>query len=112
MIGKTLGGGTLMTNVLIQYVSGAGWKMFQKKISKSFLVYFVVGVISTVISTILLYVGRELFFISVVILNPAITLLMFFVKYIMYDKGGMVQKETKHQETKPCMCQTVELMDR
>ncbi len=61
--------------------------------------YVVIGVflalLSIIISTIFLYIGREIFNISLVYLNPIISVFMFIfgflLKYLLYDKWDMLK---------------------
>jgi hypothetical protein len=68
---------------------------------KSFRRYTMVGIIifiiSTILTTVLLYVGREWLLISIVILNPIIKVVDFavgfFAKYFMYDRYNMIKED-------------------
>lgn len=68
---------------------------------KSFRRYCWVGgivfVISTILTTVLLYVGREWLYISLVVLNPLIKVVDFgfgfFAKYVLYDQYQMMKDD-------------------
>lgn len=70
--------------------------MFRKK---SFRKYVIIGlsvmVTTTTLSTLSLYVGREMMGISVLILNPVVSLSMFtfgfLMKYYLYDRWDMLK---------------------
>jgi hypothetical protein len=72
--------------------------MFKKK---SFRKYLAIGlfvlVVTTVVRTALLYVGREVMGISLLILSPYISLMMFLMgfmlKYVCYDRWDMLKDD-------------------
>ena len=72
------------------------WTTIKEKfMEKNFIKYLWISIITTiitiVISTILLYVGREWFLISIIIINPIIKIIEmafgFVFKYYMYKKN-------------------------
>lgn len=75
--------------------------MFKRKVFRDYVYIGLLSfLISTIFSTILLFVGRELFLISLVFLNPIIRIIDFFfgffLKFYLYDKKNMFKEDKIH----------------
>lgn len=61
--------------------------------SRNFVKYFVIGVLMTIISTILLVIAVDYFGLWVGLANPLIVVFIFVLRYYLFDKAGMLSKE-------------------
>jgi putative flippase GtrA len=70
-------------------------KLISKFTHKNFIKYFVVGVLSVVMSTAMLIVMVDWMGVWVGTANIIQTFIVFIVKYVLYDKAGMLSGTTK-----------------
>ena len=66
--------------------------MFNLFLSKNFLKYFIIGVFSTIASTILLIVMVDYFRLWVGLANPIVVFIIFTSRYLVYNKVGLISK--------------------
>lgn len=70
-------------------------KIIRKFRSRNFLVYFIVGVIATILSTFFMWLLVDIIGVWVVYANLFVTVAIFVAKYLMYDAGKMLREEDK-----------------
>jgi len=67
--------------------------MVKRFISKNFAKYAGVGIFATVLSTTWLMLTVEHMGWPVILMNPMIMAIIFILKFILYDKVGMLSKD-------------------
>ena len=62
---------------------------------KNFTKYALISVAVTVLETSLIWFGREKLLINTAIVTPVAAVLIFFIKYVLYDKSKMLNNEVR-----------------